>query len=683
MTTRKRYLPLLRSLAYDAALFERCIRLIVRIVESGNGEDDSDEGRRIFTSLFPIHFSGTHATIEQRLAVIRRLTLSEDPKKRTLGLAALRAALEATHFGPGWDFAFGARSRDFGYWPKNRDEVKRWFGQSLGLAEELACSHKPVAARVREILAAQFRGLWGPAAMYDELERIFRRISAREFWPEGWIAVRQTAHYDSSTLTPEAATRLAALEADLRPKGLVQKVRSIVLPEALLFVGTDSTVDDSTDPQKSMTQVETMARELGRAVAMDREALAALLPELVVGNTGQLWSFGAGLAEGAGEARAMWNQLVAQLAATPRNTQNVQVIRGFLNALNAKEPALAGVFLDEAVEDEALGFWYPLLQTAVGLDKSGVGRLVRSLKEGKAETRIYRNLVAGGVTHQVSGADFNNLLMRIAAEPDGLDVAIEILCMRLAFDEGRKNSSPSELVDVGCELMRRITFTRRNAPDDYRLGTVAKHCLVGEKGAATAQEICRNLRAAVSKSETYAFYHADLLQILFSVQPLAALEGLCGGNQSDLDLGVSILDQAAQLRRNPFDAIPEDALLTWCDQLPEIRYPATAAGVTAFQWSGEAGHPQWSGIARKLLDRAPDRVAVLKEFVRKFSPTAWTGSRAVIVQANTGLLDELAAYADPALAEFIAKEKVRLSQVVEEERTMQLLIDRERDERFE
>jgi hypothetical protein len=652
----------------------------VKIIESENVEDDSKEERRIFVSLFPIYFSGTHATVEQRLSVIRSLTLSDDTKKRTLGAAGVGAALEAVHFGPGWDFEFGAHSRDYGSWPRTPADVKHWFGQVLNLVEELACSDKPVAPNMRAILAERFRGLWGSAGMYDELERVCRRISATEFWPAGWIAVRQTIHYDSSGFSPEVTVRISSLEADLRPKDLLQKVQSIVLSEELIYIGIDSSVDGTTDVQRSMEQVEAIARDLGSAVAADQNAFAALLPELVAGDSGQLWNFGRGLAESAGEHRAVWNQLVAQLGRTPRNIQNVQVHRGFLSALNMREPELASSLLDDAVESEVLGPWYPILQTAVGVDTRGVDRLIRSLEVRKAGIRIYRNLAGGGLTHQLSGADFNRLLMRIATEPEGLDIAIEILGMRISF--AANQSSPSEIIDIGCDLMCRLTFARRQA-DDYRLGIIANHCLVGEKGAATVREICRKLKDAVSKSETYAFYHGELLKILLRAQPLAALESLCGGDKSELDLGVRILDQSAQLRGNPFDTIPEVDLLTWCDQQPKIRYPAIAAGVTPFQPSGEAGGLQWTLVARKLLDKAPDRVAVLRSFTDKFIPTAWRGSRAATIESHARLLDELAICADPALVEFITKEKARLADAIKVEQTTEFLIDRDRYAGFE
>jgi hypothetical protein len=677
----KSYLRLLRSLAYDPTLFERCTALMVKTAEVGNLDDAGDEATKIFASLFSIRLSGTHATIGQRLDVVKVLLLSDESKKCSLGIAALSSALEAVHFGSVMDFEFGAHSRNYGYWPETRDDVKLWFGRSLSLAHEFVCSGKSVAPRVCKIVAEQFRGLWSTATVYDELEGICRNISKTRFWSEGWIAVRETIHYDSDGLALEATARLISLEADLRPKELVQKVQSIVLPEDLLLVGLDSTVDGATDVHTVMTQVETAARDLGRAVATDHEALTALLPELVTKKSHQLWSFGRGLAEGAEDRHAIWTEVVAQLGGAPTNEQNIQLVSGFLNQLNTLEPDLVSRLLDEAVESELLGPWYPALQAVVGIDDQGVRRLLQSLDVGKAGIHIYRVLVGGGVTHQISGPNFNNLLRRIAAKPGGLDIAIEILGMRLSF--ARESSSPAELIDIGCDLVRQLTFARRNATDDHKLKIIAKHCLLGERGAKTVRKTCRKLRDGISKSETYAFYHTDLLNTLLAVQPLAVLEGFCEGDETELNLGVGILDQAVQLWRNPFDAIPESDLLAWCSQQPGIRCAAIAAGITPFRWSDETGRPQWTNFACKLLDTAPDRIAVLRRFTAKFSPTAWPGSRAVNAELSAGLLDELVVYSDPALMNFIAEDKVRLADALKAEYTMAHMVDRERDERFE
>jgi hypothetical protein len=618
------------------------------------------------------------------LAVVKSLVRSDDPKKRTLGLMALSAALEASHFGPGYNFEFGARSRDYGYWPRTRDDVKQWFGQTLKLAETLACSDELSTSQVRTVIAEKFRGLWTAAAMHDDLERVCRAIAQRHFWVEGWIAVRQTVFYDSKGFSPEMAAQLASVEALLRPRDLAQKVRSIVLSEDMIYVGVDATDLGTNDIEKTVAQIEAMARDLGRAVAVDQDTFAELLPDLIGGSSQQLWSFGRGLAEGTEEPRAIWNQLVTHLAATPTGKRNPHVFRGFLNALYETSPKLVNALLDDALESQTLAQWYPVLQTAIGIDTEGVNRLVRSLELGKAWIGIYRQLVAGGVTHRIPGRDFNNLLLRIAAEPGGLDIALEILHMRLSFGEGRGQSSTREIIDVGCELMAKLRFAKRkDVGSEYMLGIIARNCLLGEEGAAAVREICHNLKDAVSKSETYPFYQQELIQALLGAQPVAALEALCGDNAMDLKLGMSILEQAGQLRRNALDAVPKADLFSWCDQQPETRYPAVATGVTPFQPSGDTGRSQWTSTARKLLDKAPDRVEVLKKFIGQFSPTGWAGSRASIVESNAKLLDDLAGYPDPALIEFIQKEKTRLSQAIQAERHTEALIERERDERFE
>ena len=677
----RRHLRLIRSLAYDPALFERCIALLVKVAESWSAESSRDEGADTIASLFGIHFSGTHASIEQRSSITTSLLKSESPRKRTLGLAALRATLETAHFSAGGDFEFGAHSRNYGYQPKCADDVKRWFAQALELAENLACSQEPVAPQVRNVLANQFRGLWTNAGMYDDLERVCRAISVRCFWKEGWIAVRQTIRFDSKDSTGELATRLSSLEALLRPKDLAQQVRLVVLTEHLSVGGLDSEDDKNPDDVNFTVQrIENMAQALGQAVAADEEILGVLLPEIVTGK-GQLWSFGRGMAEVSVAPAALWDRLVSQLMATPASDRRPDVLGGLLNVLKEKDRDLVDHLLDDTTESETLAPFFPWFQMQVGIDEKGVDRLMRSLDAGKVPVRSYRNLIGGGATHKMRGRDLNSLLLRIAAHDGGLNTAIEILCMRISYASDQ--SSPSELVDIGCELMRRLTFAQRNTSDDYRIGIIAKRCLVGEQGAATVLEICRNLKDAISKSETYAFHHSDLLQTLLGIQPLPALEGIYGGDRAAIRSGISVLNQAGQLRHNPFDAIPEADLITWCDLQPEARYPAIAAGVTPFQWSGEAGRPQWTGIAHKLLQMAPDRVAVLKEFTARFVPGAWSGSRTAIVESNVRLLDELSDYGDPALVKFVGEEKARFADTVKTEHTMEFLLDRERDERFE
>ena len=683
-----RYVPLLVSLAYEAQHFERSIGLLVRVaaaVAAGLPEainKDSNEAAKALTSLFPIQLSGTRASPEQRAAVIQALLDSDSRAERELGLGALAASLEALHFGPALNFGFGARSRDFGYWPATREAVVKWFGLFLKMAESLACSDHAEAPRARTIIANKLRGLWTGARMYDDLERVSCSILKRVFWIEGWIAVRQITYYDSKGFTPEVINRLASLEALLQPQGTVQQVRSIVLAESASYVGVPLVGQTDESIESAWSRLQKLAYDLGRSVAVESDAFAELLPELVRARGDQVWNFGRGLAQGANDPVATWKQLAEQFKIAPREMASPVVFCGFLNGLHQTNQSLAGSLLEEAVENDLLGEWYPVLETAAGtIDALGLRRLIRSLEVGRAPIRTYRNLISGGVTHGLTGQDFNRLLLKISDCPDGAAVAIDILFMRLS--SSRDRSSAEELVEIGSELLRRLRFTGSMGSDlTYRLQLVGKYCLVGDKGAKAVREVCGKLRDAISRSEGSTYGHRELLQVLFSAQPLAVLQSLCGGNDDAMvTIGARVLENADLMRPHAFDVIPAEELLHWCDELPNVRYPIVAAGIAAIRYDTDG--PHWTEIAHKILGRSPDRIQVLRKFIRQFSLPGWDASRAKEADSNLRLLDELASHSDPELTEFASNEKARLSQAIALGREVRPQVHMDLDERFE
>jgi hypothetical protein len=65
---KKGLVALLRSLAYDASLFDRCVMLLVRIVEATEDSPDHKDAASTFGSLFSIYLSGTQAPVERAIA---------------------------------------------------------------------------------------------------------------------------------------------------------------------------------------------------------------------------------------------------------------------------------------------------------------------------------------------------------------------------------------------------------------------------------------------------------------------------------------------------------------------------------------------------------------------------------------------------------------------------------------
>jgi hypothetical protein len=125
-------------------------------------------------------------------------------------------------------------------------------------------------------------------------------------------------------------------------------------------------------------------------------------------------------------------------------------------------------------------------------------------------------------------------------------------------------------------------------------------------------------------------------------------------------------------------------VIEWCDKDPEARYPAMAGAVSFIKGSEEEDVASyWSSVALKLIERAPDPLAVLHTFVGRFRPSGWSGSLASILEGRKALLDKLAHHANEDVVACAGEESIRLAAEIDAERKWEAERDRNRDERFE
>jgi hypothetical protein len=550
------------------------------------------------------------------------------------------------------------------------------------LVEALACSRSPVSAQVRTALAEKFRTLWHRSGLPIELANVCRAIRTACFWPEGWVAVRQTLDLDGSGLDPENLRSLTALESDLRPTDLIQKVHSAVFSSRIQGIDFDDYEGRGTeDIGVRMARTEALAQDLGKAVALQEDVFRELLPELI-SREGRLVSFGEGLAIGTTDAESVWGQLVTALTAIDGSKGRPEILYGFLHRLNIQNPTLVGTMLDNAVEHDTLSRFYPFLQCAVKIENQDVARLKYSLELGKTPVEMYKILSYGRATDPIPPHDLKELLFAFAARPSGFDIAVEVLYMWLHPHE-KQEGIAQELIDAGCQLIDQLVFSKKKDREDYRLGVISKSCLIGAAGARVTKDVLGKLIVAVRKYETNAFYHDDLLEGLFSAQPVAALDGLFGDSEKELDEGIDVIQQAGS-RKPPLAGVPEAVFVEWCDKRPKSRYPAMARVIPILKRNGNSEPPVWTAIALHFLEHAPEPGKVLKSFIGEFLPSnsnGWAGSVAATLESNAPLLDQLGTY--PKLNADVAEMKQRLQEWIENEKQKETAFGVQRDERFE
>lgn len=669
---------LLRSLAYAPILFERSACLLMLAATAHTDERRAKEAAETFASLFAIRLSGTHATIEQRLGVVEKLLRSSDSKQQALGLVALEKILKVAHFSSIQQFDFGAWSRDYGLEPRDHGEVMHWYETALSLIERLAVDEGLLVAELRGVVAHSFRGLWITARVWDKLEELSLKFVAQGFWREGWVSCRQMIRLDNERLAPAVVARLSGLDATLRPSNLAERVRAVVLGDR--WGGPEPEDMDVGEDLTSFGGLETVAHRLGSEVAVDEAVFAELIPDLLSGG-GRAWAFGGGLASAAKDYRAMWNRLVAGLAQLRPEMRNVQVLRGFLAELWRHERDAAHELLDAAMDQEDLAEFVPVLHSAIQLDERCVSRLKKALDAGLGTIWTYRNFALGSTTEELEGGAIKDLLLHIAGRPEGLDVATEILSARLYSDRVSQRGHASELFEAGRALLQRIVFRQRGEHDAHNLAGIARVCLVGPDGAATASVITRRLRNAVAAYETYAYDNDELLAALLEVHPKHVLDALFEGDEDDKSAGVKVFDHLKDHRPNPAEKLSIDDLTAWCQVDGVTRYPIAASFISYSQRTVD-GPQTWSEQALALLTRAPDPQGVLAVFVERFRPTSWSGSRAAAMDANARLLSEMEKIPETLVT--YAKEALsQLDEEIQVERGNEAKRDRVDNERFE
>lgn len=675
LSTRNRnadkFVQLLRHLAYEPDLFSRSADLMSRFALSED-EHNKTNSRDALISLFHAYLSGTRASPDDRAAFIERFASDGEPARAELGLRMLDASLEAWHFSSSNEFDFGARKRDFGYQPESIEEVEQWYKTFLSICVRLCVSGTPIADGARKTLANNLRGLWRNTGIFDYLEKAVRKVHADRPWIEGWLALRGIIRFDSKGLPDDVRNRLHALESDLRPDELLDQVRTFALTDH--HSPFDLSYDHDDEPNgasSALSKLYDTTRELGKKVAGNFKVLELLLPELVSAQTQRLGVFGEGLAAGCDDRSEIWRKLRFALEMTAPEKRQIAVLCGFLAESSRLASSFCDSTLDDLVDDEMLGPWFPYFQTSVSLDDRAVKRLHRALDCGRAPIHTFQHIAYGRVHELVSDSDLATLIDKILCAEGGTTVAAEILKMRFHGKEGAPSRGSEALKAVGRKTLAAFSYPRegRRGNNEYDLARLVEVCLGGPEGEDCARIISRNLATAIETGAVYAFDYSELLVSLASSQSTVFLDMFLGSRTENDNRRRRLFMIDLNRHGNPLNAIPDESLIRWCDAAPDRRYPLVAGAIVPFSEQGESNVPVWKPIVHILFERAPVLNAVLRELGDCVRPRGgWSGSLADILERRNVLFaclfahdnDEIAAWArnrHSAVREWIARER--------------------------
>lgn len=685
-TNRDEFVRLLRHLAYDQNIFKQSVKLMCNFALSELSEGTNNSTRNTLESLFYIYLSGTHASIDDRAKIIQELVTSEDQDSQELGLYLLDVALEAWHFSSSQDFGFGARSRDFGYEPKTREETIQWYETFMGLCTNLAVSDKPLSQKARKVLLDKLRGLWTKAGMFDALEDSIIRIHENKAWNEVWTAIRAIVRYDGKSFPEDILERLHKLEATLKPTNLLERARTYALSNQNSYFDLEDTFDNEDELSSVLSRIDQTTYKIGTQIVQAPETFAALLPELVSTDNVRLYIFGKGMAEGCNDKQELWQSLYNQLKKTPPEKRQIRVLQGFLSAFAEVDPKFHDSILDCLITDKLLGEWFPIFQMDSIIDKRGIERLHEALDYGKASIDTFHNLAFGNASKCISDDDLASLLIKIFSKTYGAHVAIKIITMRLYQSDGGSPEYSSELIEVirRCLSMYPFSKEQRNKnSSDYELVKIANICLNGKDGIAAAITLCQNLLESITNDQIYAFDYPDLFSCLANMQPIVFLDVFLGDDMTGDYRLRRLFSDDFEIRANPLRKIADEDLISWCDIDPANRYPLIASTAQTFTKSTKTGELEWTPVVSTMFKKAPNLESILENIVKHIRPSSWSGSRADILQQRSVLFQSLSQHDNSEISVWATNQYSALQEAIKEERKWEDSHNREQNESFE
>ena len=639
---------LLSHLAYDEELFDDAAGVLCRMAMLTPRYDSHNTAFDTLSYLFQISLSGTHATLQQRLGIVRELTQEGQPEKWQLGLELLSSALKTRLYGRA-DFGFGAHARDFGYRPWGKD-AHEWFASFINHAADLAVSETPAAPKAATVLADHFREMW-EYGMDKELDVVARKVKAGGNWHEMALAVIRTILFDGKKMAPERLKRLTDIRELFSPEKQNLQNRF-----KMLFADSHHALSfaDFSGQETSAEKVRDRIHALGVEIAGSKRDFDALLPEMLGGaEYGDRFSLGQGIADGCnGNYQKIWGGFRAHLPGIEQDKRNFGVPMGFINTVAKKVPSAAVAILEQAIEDESFAPAYPNLETSSRLSEGAPARLKKSLDLGVAPIGVYRALGWGRYHEKFGDADMVPLIRSVAKRHEGTWSAVEILSMRFYGMQERQYTPDESMRKCGRDVVLGVDFSVNDGSGSmsYNVGRIVDVCFRPPEAEAESRELCKILacRGIHGKHR--------ILKPLAKWWPEVFLDEFSGIDDSWRDL------------RSAVDGIAEDVIINWCEQAPEKRYPFAAAIVRYYEPAEGEGR-KFTPIACRIIDNAPDKVKVLDNIWRGRYPMVYSDSRVPQIKGELALCAILRKHSAPEVVQWAQQEEEYLQEEMQRAQT--------------
>lgn len=622
---------LIHALAYEASEFETAARLLGTFFAAESSEKHHESAKKAFAELFQMHLSCTQATPSQRRSLIRHF--ASDPKTASVAGVALDALFDVSnHSSFGWP-SFGARPRDWGWWPESEAEQSEWMTEAIALAREL--EGEPVGGK--RILAKRLGEIWRFPGCRPAFETAAKTFAGGEPWIEAWLSARRLVRW-RERIGETAEGALEELVATLAPVDLLSQAKAIVMNGSATFGDfTDGEPDGECEKSDPWERADTAARTIGQALAVDDATRAQFVPWLIhAADTIRGVACGQGMAAGASDHDSLWMELLSYYQNQSR-PWDVSILVGFIASWRSLDAQATDSALNNLAEDAQLAGVLPSLEGIIQLGAGGVERLLAALARGYLPAPAFGVLATGGAVRDTPPDSLSALLKGICALSGGAWIALNIFHARLWHHRHQKTAADTAVIAVGRYILEKLEFCRINVMHDHRLKLVIEECCAGDEGRDCAKTVATAIRDAINAYRVSP-YQLTALPTLFLTQSDAVLDTFL------LTLSDSPTRPVWRADRElgpALNAVGAEKLIAWANRDPDFRFQKLGTNMSLFTSRHPGNDGSLSTTFVAVLAVAPDANAFLGNPENRLLPSGWSGSLAMVIEDRIDQLKSL------------------------------------------
>lgn len=684
----RRFVQLLCHIAYEDETFDRAAEVLLKFSETEKSEENNNSIVHQFRQLFSLHLSGTEVIPERRQAFVRKLIASSNPRHREIASELLKSALRAHHWSGFGPFHFGARKRGPGWSPRTHDDVIGWYSGFVQLLlptlESAQISDREWA---KSLLASNFRALWSFAQCIDPLEQIIRDHGPEGQWPEVWLSIKTTLHYDSKILSPDVLSRLLSLERLTAPSNTLAEIRSY----ALLNPWGHVDLRDG-DYQENMDKMRDKVIHLGELAAVEPQILDDLGAEIWKGDSIALLWFGEGLAKVGEDRFSTFNRLVDSLVNHESGQTHPILLASFIRGVHNADPVHAKKMLESILSIAALKCHAIYLIAAIPIFPWASEILLQLAQGGEQEAWRFRHLVYGRVHEAIPDSEFANLLSAINALEKGYLSTIKLLRVRFS-NAADKDYRPSEDIRAMARAtIRKFVAEHQSAVQrapEYELDEILTLGLGAAAPADEVQEIIEIVCEGIETCRLYAFDITHVIAALVKNHPEILLQAVFERGEEGQHIASLLFRERVGSENASLNEAPLDRVMAWCGDDQE-RIQKVAGIVHSYTACGLAesseDHPKrmvLSDHIKSLFAAATDKHAMIETIFEDINPSSWSGSRANIMEIRSRAFEELLDDPDAEVQAWVRTKLAILKQAIHTERGREAAEHNRREQRFE